>query len=84
MSRQKGWCISKIGWCVGCNTTHLAKLPHFPSFFSLILARINRFNGHPGKIKLAGKLIRTQKSGVLVRQFLQVLPKGRGLLLGKR
>ena len=19
MSRQKGWCISKIGWCVGCN-----------------------------------------------------------------
>jgi hypothetical protein len=19
MNRQKGWCISKIGWCVGCN-----------------------------------------------------------------
>ena len=33
MTNQKGWCISKIGWCVGCNTPHLAKLPLTPFFF---------------------------------------------------
>jgi hypothetical protein len=34
MSRQKGWCISKIGWCVGRNPPLGGEITreHFPFF----------------------------------------------------
>jgi hypothetical protein len=75
--------VSKIGWCVGCNTTYLAKLPHFPSFLSVFSVRANCFDGDSDRVKLFSKLSKAQKSGVLVKQFLPVLPKGRSLVLGK-
>jgi len=59
--------VSEIGWCVGYNTTHLAKLPHFPSFLSLFLARPKPFDVNSTSIKMVSKLTITQKSGVLVR-----------------
>jgi hypothetical protein len=37
---------------VSRNTTHLAKLPHLPSFLSLFSARANCFDGDSERIKL--------------------------------
>jgi hypothetical protein len=68
MSKQ-GWCISKIGWCVGHNTAHLAKLPHFPSFLSLFLVRANRFDDASDRVKLFSKSAKAQKNGVLVNSL---------------
>jgi hypothetical protein len=69
MTNHRGWCISKIGWCVGSNTACLAKLPHFPSFLSLFSKRANRFDGDSDRIKLVSKPTKAEKSGVLVKQF---------------
>jgi hypothetical protein len=69
MSKQKGWYISKIGWCVGSNTAHLAKLPHFPSSLSLFLERVDSFDGDSAKVKLVSKPTITNKGGVLVKTF---------------
>jgi hypothetical protein len=54
-------CISKIGWCVGRNTTHLAKLPHFPSFLSLVSARTNFIDVETKRAKLFNKPTKTKK-----------------------
>jgi len=75
-------CGNYLGWCVGSNPAHLAKLPHFPSFLSLFWARANCFDGGSDGIKLFSKLTKASKSSVLVKQFFPVLPIG-ALPLGK-
>jgi hypothetical protein len=57
------------------NTTHLAKLPHFPPFLSPFSKRANCFDGEANRAKLFSKPAKAQKSGVLVKQFLPVYRK---------
>ena len=70
IAKTRGAFCWTLGWCVGYSTTHLAKLPHFPSFLSLFSARANCFDGDSDRIKLVSKPTKAQKSGVLVKQFL--------------
>ena len=70
-------------WCVGRNTTHLAKLPHFPSFLSRFSVRANCFDGEANSVILFSNPTKAQKSGVLVKQCLPVYRKIGALPLGK-
>jgi hypothetical protein len=69
-SSESEWGVIEIGWCVGCNTSHLAKLPHFPSFLSLFSARANLFDGASARVKSVIAPAKAQKSGVLVKTLV--------------
>ena len=69
----EAWGAVDLGWCVGCNTAHMAKLPHFPSFFSLFSARANFFDDDSDTLKLVGEPRKVLKSGVLVRTLFSFL-----------